>query len=99
MGAVKIFAKAEADIDSIVEYSKDEWGTRQADKYLSRLENEFERLARNPLIGRSCNSIFPSLRRLEVGEHVVFYLATPLGILIARVLHRRMLPGKSRFEP
>jgi len=74
-------------------------GSRQADKYLSRLENEFERLASNPLIGRSCDSILPSLRRLEVGEHVVFYLATPLGILIARVLHRRMLPEKSRFEP
>jgi toxin ParE1/3/4 len=99
MGAVKISVKAEADIESIIEYSKDQWGSRQADKYLLRLENEFERLARNPLIGRSCDTILPSLRRLEVGEHVVFYLPTPQGMLIARVLHRRMLPGKSRFEP
>ena len=98
MGSVVISVHAEADIDSIIEYSKVEWGSRQTDKYLSKLENEFELLARNPLIGRSCDSILPSLRRLEVGKHVVFYLSRTDGILIVRVLHQRMLPGESRFE-
>jgi toxin ParE1/3/4 len=96
--SVTISVRAEADLDSIVEYSKEKWGSRQTDKYLSRLEDELELLARNPLIGRSCNSILPGLRRLEVGKHVVFYVPTPEGILISRVLHRRMLPAKSRFE-
>lgn len=99
MGSVTISVQAEADIDSIIGYSTAEWGSRQTDKYLSGLEDAFELLARNPLIGRSCNSILRSLRRLEVGKHVVFYLSRRDGILIARVLHQRMLPGKSRFEP
>ena len=99
MDSVRISVQAEADIDSIIEYSKAEWGSRQSEKYLSRIEDELELLARNPLIGRSCNSILPGLRRLEVGKHVVFYLSRRDGILIVRVLHQRMLPGKSRFEP
>lgn len=98
MGSVMISVKAEADIDSIIEYSKGKWGSRQTDKYLSKLEDAFEFLARNSLIGRSCDSILPSLRRLEVGKHVVFYLSKRNGVLFVRVLHQRMLPAKSRFE-
>jgi toxin ParE1/3/4 len=98
MGSVHISVNAEADIDSIVEYSKDKWGLRQTDRYLSRLEDGFALLARNPPIGRSCDSIRPGLRRFEVGKHVVFYVPVPDGVLIARVLHQRMLPAKRRFE-
>jgi len=98
MGSVQISVKAEADIDSIVEYTKEQWGPRQADEYLSRLEDGFALLFRNPLAGRPCDSVRAGLRRFEVGKHVVFYLPTADGILIARVLHQRMLLAKSRFE-
>jgi plasmid stabilization system protein ParE len=39
------------------------------------------------------------LRRFEVGSHVVFYNSGTEDILIIRVLHQRMLPDLSRFEP
>jgi plasmid stabilization system protein ParE len=34
------------------------------------------------------------LRRMEIGRHVVFYREDTEGILISRILHRRMLPER-----
>jgi toxin ParE1/3/4 len=56
-------------------------------------------LARNPGIGRACDSVNPGLRRFEHERHVVFYRIVTGGIRVSRVLHQRMLPAKSRFDP
>lgn len=93
MPRVQISAKAAEDIDRIVAYTINEWGWRQADLYLAKLEDGFDILAGNPSIGRQCNSIRAGLRRFEIGRHVVFYLIEPDGVMIARVLHDRMLPN------
>lgn len=99
MLAIDISVQAQYDIDEIADYTKSKWGWRQAEVYLSRLENSIELLARNPFLGRGCDLIVPGMRRLEVGSHVVFYFSDQTRILIARALHERMLPAKSRFEP
>ena len=57
MPAVQVSIRAEADIDSIAEYTTNTWGPIQADAYLAKLEDGFRLLARNPRIGRSCSSI------------------------------------------
>jgi plasmid stabilization system protein ParE len=49
-------------------------------------------------MGRACDSSSPGLHRHEQGKHVVFYRLKPGGIRIARILHQRMVPAKSRFE-
>jgi toxin ParE1/3/4 len=90
----RISAEGEEDIDRIVAYTKSTWGWRQTDQYLAKLEDGFDLLARNASIGRLCDSIHPGLRRFEIGRHVVFYLPEPEGVLIVRVLHQQMLPGK-----
>jgi toxin ParE1/3/4 len=69
------------------------WGGRQADQYLTKLEDGFALLAENPSIGRTCDVIREGLRRFEVGRHVIFYLPEPGGIFVVRVLHERMLPS------
>jgi toxin ParE1/3/4 len=98
MPKFQISIEAEAEIDSIAEYTKATWGERQTEAYLTKLESGFELLAHSPLIGRSCDSIHPELRRFEIEKHVVFYVPVEFGILIVRVLHQRMLPSKSRFD-
>jgi len=89
---VRISAEAENDVDQIMIYTTARWGWRQTDKYIARLEDGFELLAGRPSIGRTCGSIRPGLRRFEIGNHVVFYLADSDGVLIVRVLHEQMLP-------
>jgi toxin ParE1/3/4 len=94
---IDISIAAQTDIDQIAGYTKSEWGWRQADVYLAKLEDGFEFIAKNPLIGRSCDAIQIGLRRFEVERHVVFYIPSSDTVLIVRVLHERMLPLKRRF--
>jgi toxin ParE1/3/4 len=89
---VHLSFEAENDIDQIAAYTTATWGWRQTDKYLAKLEDCFELLARNPSIGRPCDSIRPGILRFEIAKHVVFYLAEPMGVLVVRVLHEQMLP-------
>ena len=95
---INVSCEAEEDIDLIAAYTTSTWGWRQTNQYLAKLEDCFELLARNPSVGRSCDSIRPGLRRFEVGKHVVFYMQESGEMLIVRVLHQQMLPSKSHFE-
>ena len=90
---VNISDDAEHDIDQIAAYTTMTWGWRQTDKYLGKLEDCFDLLAKSPFIGRPCDSIRSGLRRFEIGRHAVFYLPQSSGVLIVRVLHEDMLPS------
>jgi toxin ParE1/3/4 len=86
--------RAETDLLSIGEYTLRKWGEAQAARYLGKLEDCCQMLARNPALGRLCEHIRPGLRRFEHGRHVLFYRQEPRGILISRILHQRMLPER-----
>ena len=90
----RVATEVEGDIDRIIAYTVQTWGWRQTDRYLSKLEDGFDLLARSPSVGRPCDSIKAGLRRFEIGRHVIFYLPEPDGILIVRVLHERMTPSR-----
>jgi len=90
---------AESDIKSVLRYTMKTWGRAQTVRYRQELQNCFQLLADHPSLGRSCDSIHPGMRRLEVGKHVVFYLPEPDGLLIVRVLHQQMVPANFHFEP
>ena len=79
---------------NIGSYTLRTWGDDQADRYLGDLEDCFQQLADTPGLGRQCDEIRPGLRRLEHGRHVIFYCQQAQGILISRILHRRMLPER-----
>lgn len=49
-------------------------------------------LAADPALGRPCGDVRPGLRRMECGQHVVFYRASTRGILVSRILHRKNAP-------
>ncbi|MGO9435682.1 MAG: type II toxin-antitoxin system RelE/ParE family toxin [Terracidiphilus sp.] len=95
MSRTRISVEAERDLDGIAEYTKATWGWRQAERYLTKLEEGIELLGSHPTIGRNCGAIRTGLRRFEVGSHVVFYFVDADGILVLRVLHQQMLPAKN----
>lgn len=70
------------------------WGAEQAVRYIDGLETCCHLLADNPSLGRACDNIRPGLRCMEHGKHVVFYRQAAGGILVSRILHRRMLPER-----
>jgi toxin ParE1/3/4 len=85
---------AAADLDGIGVYTRKSWGKAQELKYLGELERCCKSLASNSQIGRKCDEVRAGLRRLEQGQHVIFYRENGDGILVVRVLHRAMLPSR-----
>ena len=63
-------------------------------RYLNELEAFCQTLADNPALGRPCDEVRQGLRRMEHGQHVVFYRQERTGILISRILHQSMLPER-----
>jgi toxin ParE1/3/4 len=91
-------ARAKADLLGIATYTKETWGAAQAAHYLDQLEACAQKLARNPALGRKCDWIRPGLYRFEAGRHLIFYRRQAKGILVVRILHRRMLPEERLRE-
>jgi toxin ParE1/3/4 len=94
VAAFRFSRRAEADLLSIGAYTLRTWGKAQTARYIGELEVFCQTLADNPALGRPCDDVRPGLRRLEHGEHVVFYRREFTGILVSRILHQSMLPDK-----
>jgi len=90
----RLTREAEADIVDIYRYSVENFGQAQADAYHDGLEDGFRLLADSPLLGRDYAFLRPGLRRYEHESHSVYYRVEDAGILILRVLHRRMDPAR-----
>ena len=83
---------------SIGGYTLRTWSEVQAIRYIDELEACCHKLADNLASGRRCDDIRPGLYRKEQGKHVIFFRRESEGILISRILHERMLPGKHAFH-
>jgi toxin ParE1/3/4 len=81
--------RAEADIIDILTYSIESFGQRKALDYQSSLENCFELLAENPLMGRAAPQIDSKVRRHEHGSHIILYEHADVGVIILALVHKR----------
>lgn len=97
MRRVRYSGAAEGDLHSIADYTLGRWGEAQADRYLAELEDACERLGGAPELGRACDWLSPGLRRMEEGSHVIFFVVRGKGILVVRILHKRMSPELRTF--
>lgn len=98
MPSVEYTIAAERDLSEIILFTAGEWGARQADLYLTELTECFDMLARDPGLGRSARRYMLGLRRAEKGSHSIYYLPTPSGILVVRILHQRMRTMRKAFR-
>lgn len=83
-------ADADEDLQDVYLYSEDNWGERQARRYLTGLYDVFERLGAEPAIGRLRGELGEAIRSFRQGEHLVFFMEWEDEIAILRVLHGRM---------
>ena len=98
MALLRFSRRAEADLVGISEHTSRTWGEDQAVRYIDALDAFCQMLAGNPSLGRSCGHVRRGLRRIESGQHVVFYREDARGILISRILHQRMLPERYSMD-
>jgi len=80
---------AKNDLQEIVRYTTKSWGVNQAKKYLKELRRAFGTIAQTPKIGRSREELAPELRSFQVGNHIIFYKESKVGINVARILHSK----------
>ena len=82
---------AQADLKSIAGFTQERWGVRQRNTYLKEVDQVFRALAKNPLIGRSCDDIREGYRKFPHGGHVIYYkILSEDELLIVRILHMAM---------
>lgn len=86
--------RAREDLIDIWRYTFDEWGERQADKYLDEIESKILQLQENPELGRARNDVRADYRSLTANRHTVFYKIGSDVITIIRVLHSSRDPNR-----
>ena len=79
-------AIAETDLLAVWNYIAQD-SPDAADRFWQRLNERFQLLLRNPLIGESQERFRPGLRSVIEGNCIIFYEPRPDEILIYRVLH------------
>lgn len=81
---------AEQDIIEIWQYSFENWGEVQADRYHGQLDNAFTLIAENPSIGVDCGIVRKGYRKYYVSRHLIMYRTTKTTLHIIRVLGDEM---------
>lgn len=91
MRSFDLSKSAQADLKSIAAYTHERWGVRQRNTYLKEMDRVFHSLAKNPVMGRTCDEILEGYRKFPHGAHVIYYKQlVPDELLIVRILHAAM---------
>ena len=94
MAGFVLSGDAETDMLEIGRYTEKQWDAAQRRKYLEALDNRFSVLAESPDLGRLRNELGTGYRSFREGRHVIFYKRSSTGIIVIRVLHMSMDPGR-----
>jgi toxin ParE1/3/4 len=84
---------AEADIEDAADYTIEQWGPEQAQKYVRELRHAIELLATTALRYPIYDNVHPGLRRNRSGMHHIYYLATDERVEVLNVVHVERDPG------
>ena len=88
MASYRLRALARRDLEIIWDYTLEQWGNQQAERYFAALFTCFDDLARNPQMGRQRDDVMPGSCSFPQGRHVVFYEIDQAGIEIIGIVHR-----------
>ena len=94
MAQIELTRDAERDLIDIYLYGIEQFGQAQAERYAIALNTRIDFIAENPSMGSDYSTVREGLRRYEHVSHAVYYRPTPDGILVLRVLHGAMDPGR-----
>lgn len=78
---------ADEDLEDIFDYTMNEFGFEQAEKYLTEIEDVFQSLLTNPELGKARNEIKTDLYSFPKDYHLIFYRILDNHIRIVRVIH------------
>jgi len=88
MKALAFSPAAEADIEGIWDYSADNWGPDQADRYTDEIRDACRTLASGGKRGRVVD-VRSGYLKLSTGSHMIYFRDHGDRLEIMRVLHGR----------
>ena len=84
----RLRALALEDLEEIWDYTFDQWGIEQAERYLDALFVCFDDLAKNPGLGKEREEVKRGYRSFPQGRHVIFYTTGQAEIEIIGIVHQ-----------
>ncbi len=86
MKALVFSPAAEADIEKIWNYSADNWGPDQADRYTDDIRDACQAVATSQKRGRIVD-LRPGYLKIATGSHMVYFRERADRVEIIRILH------------
>jgi toxin ParE1/3/4 len=91
MAKVILRQKAIEDLNTIWNYTLENWSEKQADKYYSLIKMACSWIGENPDIGKGYEGVDPNLLGLKSEKHIIFYqVISSRRVEVIRILHERM---------
>ena len=87
-----VHEKADSDLESIFDYSVEQFGFARAVQYVYDIDQAFKDLALNPKLGRRFDPDTRNYFQYPIESHCIFYAPNEAGVEIFRILHQSMLP-------
>ncbi|MVC39940.1 type II toxin-antitoxin system RelE/ParE family toxin [Vibrio cholerae] len=84
--------KAQIHLLEIRDYTIENFGVSQWNKYKQILTKGFETTVDNPKIGKDCEDVQPNALRYKVGYHNIYYSIKESEILIIALLTDHQMP-------
>ena len=84
----RLRALALQDLEEIWDYTLEQWGAEQAERYLNALFTCFDDLAENPELGKERKVLKQGYRSFPQGRHVIFYMISQTEIEIIGIVHQ-----------
>lgn len=82
---------ADADLEDVLRYTRQQWGLDQAIRYSSAIERGIEELANGGPLVRQWDRVYAGLRSVHCERHLIFGLHRPdTPTLVVAILHERM---------
>ncbi len=94
MSGYALSPAAQADLESIWDYTVTHWGETKAEEYTRNIQAACEALSRGKLVSRSAGDIREGYRKVSVGSHVMFFRIQSGAVEIMRILHQSMDVGR-----
>jgi toxin ParE1/3/4 len=85
--SLRFTPEADADIESLLQYTIQVWGEQQMRTYARPLFDVIDQLAAFPGIGKRRNDLGLGLMSQPAGQHVIIYRATDNELIIVRIIH------------
>lgn len=99
MHDVQLTQTALRHLAGIAAYTRQTWGDRKADAYLSELKSALASLSAFPSSHQPVDDIRPGTRRMLAGSHAFYFEVTDRKVTVLAIIHVRQEPDLPSGQP